>query len=91
MNDVFIHNGEEAYYKSLPFEELIQKVYSQTSTNIPNEYNIDLTLESRPEYSTNSDLIFKRKGKLNDLDAPQLLMILHLTKNLILTKVYSKI
>ena len=36
MNDAFTDNGEEAYYKSLPFEELIQKVYTQTSTNIPN-------------------------------------------------------
>ena len=87
MNDAFTVNGAEAYYKSLPFEQLIQKVYTQTSTNFANENNIDLTLESRPEYSTNSDLIFKRKGKLNDLDVPQLLMILHLTKNLILIKV----
>ena len=69
MNDAFTVNGAEAYYKSLPFEQLIQKVYTQTSTNFANENNIDLTLESRPEYSTtNSDFIFKRKGKLNDLD-----------------------
>ena len=49
--------------------ELVQKVYAETSTNIVNENNADLTLESIPEYSaSNSDLIFKRKGKLNNLD-----------------------
>ena len=68
MNDAFTVNGAEAYYKSLPFESLIQKVYTQTSTNIANENNIDLTLEVEPEYTSNSDFIFKRKGKLNDLD-----------------------
>ena len=68
MNDAFTINGVEAYYKGLPFEELVQKVYTQTSTNIVNENNIDLTLESAPEYTSNNDLIFKKKGKLNDLD-----------------------
>jgi hypothetical protein len=68
MNDAFTINGVEAYYNSLPFESLVQKVYTQTSTNIANENNIDLTLEVEPEYTSNSDFIFKRKGKLNDLD-----------------------
>ena len=68
MNEAFTVNGVEAYYKGLPFEELVQKIYTQTSTNIANENNIDLTLESAPEYTPNNDLIFKKKGKLNDLD-----------------------
>ena len=68
MNEAFTINGVEAYYKGLPFEELVQKVYTQTSTNIANENNIDLTLESAPEYTSNNDLIFKKKGKLNDLN-----------------------
>ena len=68
MNDAFTINGVEAYYNCLPFESLIQKVYTQTSINIANENNIDLTLEVEPEYTSNSDFIFKRKGKLNDLD-----------------------
>ena len=68
MNEAFTVNGVEAYYKGLPFEELVQKIYTQTSTNIANENNIDLTLESAPEYTRNNDLIFKKKGKLNDLD-----------------------
>ena len=67
MNEVFTINGVEAYYKSLPFEELVQKIYTRTSTSIYNENNVDLTLEVLPEYSS-SNLIFKRKGKLNDLD-----------------------
>ena len=68
MNEAFTYFGVEAYYKALPFEELIQKVYTQTSTNIAYENNIDLTLESAPEYTSNKDFIFKKKGKLNDLD-----------------------
>ena len=69
MNSAFTQNGVEAYYKSLPLGELVQKIYTETSTNIMNENNVDLTLESMPEYSeSNSDLIFKRKGKLNNLD-----------------------
>lgn len=68
MNEAFTNYGVDAYYKSLPFESLVQKVYTQTSTNIANENNIDLTLEVAPEYTSNSDFIFKRKGKLNDLD-----------------------
>ena len=68
MNEAFTVNGVEAYYNGLPFEELVQKIYTQTSTNIANENNIDLTLESAPEYTPNNDLIFKKKGKLNDLD-----------------------
>ena len=69
MNTAFTEKGAEAYYKSLPFGELSQKIYTETSTNIVNENNIGLTLESMPECSaSNSDLIFKRKGKLNNLD-----------------------
>ena len=69
MNKAFTEKGAEAYYKSLPLGELVQKIYTETSTNIVNENNVDLTLESMPEYSaSNSDLIFKRKGKLNNLD-----------------------
>ena len=67
MNEVFNTNGVEAYYKSLPFEGLVQKVYTQTSNNVPNENNIDLTIESEPE-TYDSGLIIKRKGKLNDLE-----------------------
>ena len=67
MNNAFTNNGVKAYYKAVPFEELVQKVYTQTSTSIANENNIDLTLESAPEYS-NNNLILKRKAKLNDLD-----------------------
>ena len=67
MNDAFT-DGAQAYYTSLPFESLVQKAYTQTSTNLANENNIDLTLEELPEYTRNSDFIFKRKGKLNDLD-----------------------
>jgi hypothetical protein len=66
MNEVFNTMGVEAYYKSLPFEGLVQKVYTQTSNNIPNENNIDLTVESIDTYD--SGLIIKRKGKLNDLE-----------------------
>ena len=66
MNNAFTNNGVQAYYKAVPFEELVQKIYTQTSTSIVNENNIDLTLESTPEF-TNSNLILKRKAKLNDL------------------------
>ena len=66
MNNAFTNNGVQAYYKAVPFEELVQKIYTQTSTSIANENNIDLTLESTPEF-TNSNLILKRKAKLNDL------------------------
>ena len=68
MNEVFNTKGVDAFYKSLPFEELVQKIYTQTSTSLCNENNIDLTLESMPEYYENSGFIFKRKGKLNDLN-----------------------
>ena len=68
MDLAFNIKGVDAFYKSLPFQELVQKVYTETSTNIANENNIDLTLELMPEYNTNSGLIFKRKGKLNDLN-----------------------
>ena len=68
MNAAFTTDGVEVYYKELPLEQSIQKVYTQTSTNIAFENNIDLTLESAPEYTINDDLIFKKKGKLNDLD-----------------------
>ena len=67
MNSAFTENGAEAYYKSLPLGELVQKIFTETSTNIVNENNVDLTLESMPEFSE-SDLILKRKGKLNNLD-----------------------
>lgn len=67
MNSAFTEKGAEAYYKSLPLGELVQKLYTETSTNIVNENNVDLTLESMPEFSE-SDLILKRKGKLNNLD-----------------------
>ena len=68
MNEAFTTDGVEVYYKDLPLEKTVQKVYTQTSTNIGFENKIDLTLESAPEYTNNNDLIFKRKGKLNDLD-----------------------
>ena len=68
MNEAFTTDGVEAYYQELPLEQSVQKVYTQTSTNIVFENNIDLTLESAPEYSKSNDLIFKKKGKLNDLD-----------------------
>ena len=68
LNDIFTNKGIEPFYKSLPFEELVQKIYTETSTSISNENNIDLSLELMPEYNTNSGFIFKRKGKLNDLN-----------------------
>ena len=68
MNEALNTKGIDAYYKSLPLEQLVQKVYTQTSNNFPNENNIDLSLESMPEYSSESGLIIKRKAKLNDLD-----------------------
>ena len=68
LNDVFNEKGVDGFYKSLPFEELLQKIYTQTSTSISNENNIDLTLDSMPEYSADSGLIFYRKGKLNDIN-----------------------
>ena len=67
MNEAFNTYGVEAYYKSLPFEGLIQKVYTQTSNNVPNENNIDLTMETVPD-TYDSGLIIKRKGKLNDIE-----------------------
>jgi len=67
MNEAFNTYGVEAYYKSLPFEGLVQKVYTQTSNNVPNENNIDLTMETAPD-TYDSGLIIKRKGKLNDLE-----------------------
>ena len=63
-----LNNGINSYYKSLPFEELMQKIYTQTA-NVPYENNFDLTLEEMPEYGTTSQnegyIIFKRKGTLN--------------------------
>ena len=67
MNEAFNTYGVEAYYKSLPFEGLVQKVYTQTSNNVPNENNIDLTMETVPD-TYDSGLIIKRKGKLNDIE-----------------------
>lgn len=68
MMDKTLNDGIVAYYKSLPFEELGQKVFVQTST-IPLENNFDLTLEEKPSYYNTSDgieyIIMKRKGKLN--------------------------
>ena len=68
MNQKFQNNGVVSYYKSLPFNELVQKLYTQTYTTVSNENNIDLCLEELPELSSNNDIIFKRKGKLNDLE-----------------------
>ena len=48
-----LNNGIKSYYTSLPFEELMQKIYTQTP-NIPKEFNFDLTLEEMPEYGTTS-------------------------------------
>ena len=63
-----LNKGILAYYIGLPFEELMQKIFVQT-TNIPYENNLDLTLEATPEYreTTGGDgfIIFKRKGTLN--------------------------
>ena len=70
MNNILTVNGVQAYYKGLFFEKLVQKIYTQTSTTICNENNIDCTLESIPEYNENTGLIFKRKGKLNDEEIP---------------------
>ena len=70
MNKV-LNDGIDTYYKSLPFEELEQKIYVQTA-NIPKENNFDLTLEEMPELGETSEnetfIIFKRKGKLNGED-----------------------
>jgi len=61
-----LSKGVESYYKSIPFEENAQKIYTSTSSNIPNENTLDLMLESAPEYSeSNKIFIFKRKGTLN--------------------------
>lgn len=68
MNREFANNGVIAYYKSLPFDKLSQKLYTQTSVEVSRENNVDLCLEEPPEFNANSDFIFKRKGKLNDLD-----------------------
>ena len=68
LNNIFNEKGVDGFYKSLPFEELVQKIYTQTSTSISNENNIDLTLDSMPEYYTDSGLIFYRKGQLNDIN-----------------------
>lgn len=67
MNEAFTSKGVKAYYTSLPLGEVSQKIYTQTSNYITNENNIDFTLESKPEY-TSDNFILKRKGKLNDLD-----------------------
>ena len=63
MNEVFT-KGVESYYKSLPFEEYGQKIYTRTSSSISNENNLDLSIETAPEYN-NEIFIFKRKGTLN--------------------------
>ena len=64
----YLESVIESYYKSLSFEEWMQKVYIKTN-DIPKENNFDLTLEEMPEYyksSKNEDfIIFKRKGTLN--------------------------
>ena len=67
MNEVLNKKGVDAYYKNMPLDQLVQKVYTRTS-NAHNENNVDLSLESIPEYSSDSGLIIKRKAKLNDLD-----------------------
>ena len=67
MND-YLNSIIESYYKSLSFEEWMQRIYIKTN-NIPKENNIDLTLEVMPEYYQSSKkedfIIFKRKGTLN--------------------------
>ena len=64
----YLESVIESYYKSLSFEEWMQRIYIKTN-NIPKENNIDLTLEVMPEYYQSSKkedfIIFKRKGTLN--------------------------
>ena len=68
MNNLFNLNGVNVYYNNLPTQNLVQKVYTQTSNTVPNENTIDLTIESQPEYKSGSGILFKRKAKLNNLD-----------------------
>ena len=68
MNNLFNLNGVNVYYNNLPTQNLVQKVYTQTSNTVPNENTIDLTIESQPEYKSESGILFKRKAKLNNLD-----------------------
>lgn len=68
MNNLFNLNGVNVYYNNLPTQNLVQKVYTQTSDTVPNENTIDLTIESQPEYKSGSGILFKRKAKLNNLD-----------------------
>ena len=68
MNNLFNLNGVNVYYNNLPTQNLVQKVYTQTSDAVPNENTIDLTIESQPEYKSGSGILFKRKAKLNNLD-----------------------
>jgi hypothetical protein len=68
MNNLFNLNGVNIYYNNLPTQNLVQKVYTQTSDTVPNENTIDLTIESQPEYKSGSGILFKRKAKLNNLD-----------------------
>jgi hypothetical protein len=68
MNNLFNLNGVNIYYNNLPTQDLVQKVYTQTSNTVPNENTIDLTIESQPEYKSGSGILFKRKAKLNNLD-----------------------
>ena len=75
LNDAYNEKGVDGFYKSLPFEDLVQKIYTQTSTSISNENNIDLNLDSMPEYNSNSGLIFYRKGQLNDINNTEVLPI----------------
>ena len=56
------------YYKSLPLEELGQKIYVQTSS-VSEEVYFDLTLENMPYYQDIGDsdgyVVLERKGTLN--------------------------
>lgn len=74
MNNVF-SNGVDSYYKSLPFEEYEQKIYTRTASSISNENNLDLSIEDAPEYrqvgDNNGIFIFKRKGTLNGEEIQQ--------------------
>ena len=69
MNNV-LNNGIDSYYKSLPFEEYEQKIYTRTASSISNENNLDLSIEIAPEYD-NGIFIFKRKGTLNGQETQQ--------------------
>ena len=68
MNKEF-NKAVAGYYKSLPLEELGQKIYVQNS-GISEEVYFDLTLEDMPYYQdvaeTEGFVILERKGTLNE-------------------------